>query len=53
MFSKDDYDVGTVNAGIEHTIPTVDDRPVKVPYRRIPPNQWYEENIYKRHLIGK
>ena len=53
VFSKDDYDVGTVNAGIEHTIPTVDDRPVKVPYRRIPPNQWSEVREYLQKALDK
>ena len=39
VFSKDEYDVGTVSAGIEHHIRTVDDQPVKVPYRRVPLKQ--------------
>ena len=53
VFSQDDYDVGTVNAGIEHTIPTVDDQPVKVPYRRIPPNQWAEVREYIQKALDR
>ena len=53
VFSQDDYDVGTVNAGIEHTIPTVDDCPVKVPYRRIPPTQWSEVREYIQKALDR
>ena len=53
VFSQDDYDVGTVNAGIEHTIPTIDDCPVKVPYRRIPPTQWSEVREYIQKALDR
>ena len=53
VFSKDEYDVGTVNAGIEHHIRTVDDQPVKVPYRRVPPNQWTEVRDYLQKALDK
>ena len=53
IFSKDEYDVGTVSAGIEHHIRTVDDQPVKVPYRRVPPNQWAEVRDYLQKALDK
>ena len=52
-FSKDEYDVGTVSAEIVHHIRTVDDQPVKVPYRRVPPNQWAEVKDYLQKALDK
>ena len=42
-----------MNAGIEHTIPTLDEQPVKVPYRRIPPNQWSEVRDYIQKALDR
>lgn len=38
-FSISDEDIGYCDE-ISHRIITVDDTPVKVPHRRIPPHQW-------------
>ena len=46
VFSKDGDDIGYCDA-IPHQIVTVDDRPIRVPHRRIHPNQWEE---VKAHL---
>ena len=40
-FSKDEDDIGFCDL-VEHHIITDDDRPVKVPHRRVPPQQWPE-----------
>lgn len=40
-FSKDEFDLGYCDK-IQHKISLVDDRPVRVPHRRIPPHQWEE-----------
>ena len=44
-FSKDDDDIGYCDL-VSHRIATEDDRPVKLPYRRIPPHQWDEVREY-------
>lgn len=36
VFAKSPEDLGTVSA-VHHRIPTTDDRPVQLPYRRVPP----------------
>ena len=46
VFSKDGDDIGYCDA-IPHQIVTVDDRPIRVPHRRVHPNQWEE---VKAHL---
>ena len=38
-FSKDDMDIGYCDK-VEHKIILNDDRPVRLPHRRIPPHQW-------------
>jgi hypothetical protein len=50
VFSRDDNDVGCCNL-IEHEIPTTDDIPTRVPYRRIPPHQWPEVREYLRQAL--
>lgn len=40
-FSKDDDDLGFCNL-VEHKIITTDERPIKIPHRRVPPHQWKE-----------
>ena len=50
VFSKGDDDIGFCNK-VEHRIPTTDDVPVKIPYRRIPPNQWAEVREYLKNAL--
>lgn len=40
-FSKNDDDLGFCEL-VEHKIVTTDERPIKVPHRRVPPHQWAE-----------
>ena len=40
-FCKDDDDLGFTET-VQHRIPTVDEVPVKVPHRRVPPHQMQE-----------
>lgn len=40
-FSKDDDDLEFCNL-VEHKIVTTDERPIKIPHRRVPPQQWKE-----------
>ena len=44
-FSKDDDDLGFCDL-VEHKIVTTDERPIKIPHRRIPPHQWQEVRDY-------
>ena len=37
-FSKDDDDIGLCNL-VEHKVDLTDDRPIKIPHRRVPPHQ--------------
>ena len=46
VFSIDENDIGYCDA-VPHQIVTLDDRPVRVPHRRVHPNQWEE---VKAHL---
>ena len=39
VFSKDENDIGYCDV-VLHQIVTLDDRPVRVPHRRVHPNQW-------------
>ena len=41
VFSRGDHDMGYCDK-IKHSIKTVDDIPIKLPYRRVPPSQWEE-----------
>lgn len=53
VFSQSDEDIGLCDA-VEHRLPTTDDVPIKVPHRRIPPNQWSKVRDYlKRSLDTK
>ena len=52
VFSKDDYDVGCVT-GIEHTIPTGDTPPARVPPRRINRQFAHIEEEITRKLLEK
>ena len=45
VFSEGEHDVGFCSK-IKHKIKLHDDRPVRLPYRRIPPNQWPEVKAY-------
>lgn len=49
-FSKSDEDIGFCDK-VAHHIATTDDAPVKIPYRRIPPNQWPEVREHLRSLL--
>lgn len=44
-FSKDEDDLGFCDL-VKHKIVTTDDKPVKVPHRRVPPHQWQEVRDY-------
>lgn len=45
VFSKGDDDVGFCDK-IKHSIKTVDDTPIRLPYRRVPPSQWEEVRTF-------
>ncbi|CAC5396906.1 unnamed protein product [Mytilus coruscus] len=49
-FHKSEDDIGFCNK-IEHHIPTTDNIPVKIPHRRIPPNQWSEVREYLQNAL--
>ena len=51
IFSKGDHDLGYCDV-IKHKIVTTDDTPFKVPYRRVPPNQWEEVTEYLETQIA-
>ena len=44
-FSKDDDDIGLCKL-VEHKIDLIDERPIKIPHRRVPPHQWDEVPDY-------
>ena len=44
-FSKNDDDLGFCDL-VEHKIVTADERPIKIPHRRVPPHQWQEVRDY-------
>ncbi|KAK3703901.1 hypothetical protein QZH41_009140 [Actinostola sp. cb2023] len=44
-FSKDEDDIGFCDL-VEHQIVTNDERPIKIPHRRVPPQQWTEVRDY-------
>ena len=44
-FSKNDDDLGFCDL-VEHKIITTDERPIKIPHRRVPPHQWQEVRDY-------
>lgn len=50
IFSKSEDDIGFCNK-IEHRIPTEDNIPVRIPHRRIPPNQWSEVREYLQNAL--
>ena len=52
VFSLDEYDVG-VCRDIEHEINLTDDKPVTLPYKRVPPKQWNEVREYLRKVMEK
>lgn len=49
-FSKTENDIGYCDL-VEHKIPTVDDVPIKLPHRRIPPHQWDEVRNYLKSSL--
>ncbi|CAC5418472.1 unnamed protein product [Mytilus coruscus] len=49
-FSKSEDDIGFCDK-IEHHIPTSDNIPVRIPHRRIPPNQWSEVREYLQNAL--
>jgi len=51
-FSHHDGDLGCCK-DIVHRIRTSDDNPIKVPYRRVPPQQWEELRQYLRQWIDE
>ena len=50
VFSRDSDDIGYCNA-VPHQILTLDDRPVRVPHRRVHPNQWEEVKVYLKKWL--
>ena len=40
-------------SGVEHQINVTDDKPVKLPYRRIPPSQWQEVRDYVQKVLNQ
>ena len=50
VFSRDSDDIGYCNA-VPHQILTMDDRPVRVPHRRVHPNQWEEVKAYLKKWL--
>ena len=48
-FSKDDDDLGFCNL-VEHKVVATDERPIKIPHQRVPPQQWKE---VRDHSIQK
>ena len=51
-FSKDDDDLGFCDM-VEHKIVTTDERPIKIPHRRVPPHQWQEVRDYIQKSLGQ
>lgn len=50
-FSQDEDDIGYCDL-VEHRIETTDERPFKIPHRRVPPHQWDEVREYiKKSLV--
>lgn len=50
VFSRGEDDIGFCDK-VEHRIPTLDNVPVKIPHRRIPPNQWAEVRDYLKNAL--
>ena len=50
VFSRDSDDIGYCNA-VPHQILTMDDRLVRVPHRRVHPNQWEEVKVYLKKWL--
>ena len=44
-FSEDEDDLGFCDL-VKHKIVTTDDKPIRVPHRRVPPHQWPEVRDY-------
>ena len=51
-FSKDDDDIGLCNL-VEHKVDLTDDRPIKIPHRRVPPHQWDEVREYIQKSLDR
>ena len=51
-FCKDDDDLGFTET-VQHRIPTVDEVPVKVPHRRVPPHQMQEVRDHTDKLLSQ
>lgn len=49
-FSMSEHDIGYCDF-VEHKINTVDDAPIRVPHRRIPPHMWAEVRDYLRQAL--
>lgn len=52
VFAADEDDLGLTST-VRHSIPTLDDQPVRQPYRRIPPNQLEEVKQHIRQLLNR
>ena len=52
IFSKSEEDIGFCN-DVEHRIVTVDNIPVRVPHRRVPPHQWKEVREHLQKLLHR
>ncbi|KXJ15652.1 Retrovirus-related Pol polyprotein from transposon 297 [Exaiptasia diaphana] len=51
-FSQDDDDIGYCDL-VEHRIETTDERPFKIPHRRVPPHQWEEVREYIKKSLAR
>lgn len=51
-FSKDEDDIGLCKL-VEHKIDLIDERPVKMPHRRVPPHQWDEVREYIQKSLDR
>ena len=51
IFSKDDFDLGCLNSGVEHKIQTHDEIPINVKFRRTPLQFQKQEQEYLEKLL--
>ena len=51
IFSHGDFDIGHTNA-VKHQIKLLDDTPIKIPYRRIPPSMVDETKTHLKKMLN-
>ena len=52
VFSQSEEDIGCCNV-VKHRIVTEDDKPIRLPHRRIPPHQWPEVQDYIKKQLDQ